>query len=137
MREIKFRAWNGQYMINMEYGDWISFSGIPYTEASRKYDTPNIEIELAKNYVLMQFTGLYDVKKKEIYRGMQLGMPDGDEILILGRVEYCDKPGCLFAGSYYLADENGYATDWASEDEGKPENWHNLEIIDEGNEAKK
>lgn len=77
-----------------------------------------------------QFTGLYDVKKREIYRGMKLGMQDGEDLLILGRVEYCDKPDCIYTGSYYLADEKGYASDWASEEEGKPDNWHNLEIID-------
>lgn len=66
-REIKFRAWNGKYMIDPTYGDWISFDGVPYTEASNKFDTPNIEIQKAKDYVLMQCTGRRDCNGKEMY----------------------------------------------------------------------
>jgi uncharacterized phage protein (TIGR01671 family) len=69
MREIKFRAWNGQYMMDSAYGDWVSFDGVPYTEASKGYDTPNIELEMAKNYILMQFTGLKDKNGVDIYEG--------------------------------------------------------------------
>lgn len=69
MREIKFRAWNGKYMVEPEYGDWVSFDGVPYTEPDKRYDTPHIEIEKAKGYILMQFTGLLDKNGKEIYEG--------------------------------------------------------------------
>lgn len=69
MREIKFRAWSGKYMSGSVYGDWVSFDGVPYTEANKKHNTPNIEIQKAKNYVLMQFTGLRDKNGKEIYEG--------------------------------------------------------------------
>ena len=77
-REIKFRAWNGKYMIDAQYGDWVSFDGVSYTEASYKHDTPNIEIERATDYILMQFTGLLDRNNTEVYQSDTITILDDE-----------------------------------------------------------
>jgi len=57
MREIKFRAWNGEYMVSPEY---IDRKGVAHW---RENSIPESFTEL------MQYTGLKDKNGKEIYEG--------------------------------------------------------------------
>jgi uncharacterized phage protein (TIGR01671 family) len=63
MREIKFRAWNGERMLIMAHGegDFYIQQGKVWEYDSCGYDS------YEKEYPLMQYTGLTDKNGKEIY----------------------------------------------------------------------
>ena len=119
-REIKFRAWNGKYMLDSSYGDWISFDGVPYTESERKYNTPNIEISrnVSNTLILMQFTGLKDVDGKEVFEddvcevrinvhGKPSGIPFKAGIIYNDKIGACQiKYKCLAGG--FCTDNIGF-----------------------------
>lgn len=86
MRELKFRAWTGKYMINSGYGNWLSFAGVPYTEAGKTYDTPNIEIQLLEPIEIMQYTGLKCKNEVDIYLSDIVKHPKATEPENLGFV---------------------------------------------------
>ena len=68
MREVKFRAWDDKYKC-MDYNFFISNLGGVFGEPEKYYDTPNIEIDIASNLTVMQYTGLKDKNGVEIYEG--------------------------------------------------------------------
>ena len=64
MREIKFRAWDGT---RMYVPDFLDDGGHPMT-AVRHRDCL-LDVETWDAHVVMQFTGLKDKNRKEIYEG--------------------------------------------------------------------
>ena len=67
MREIKFRAWDGE--LKWMVDDVFACSTGAFDTPDKGYNTPYIEIEPKPHYIVMQFTGLQDRNGKDIYEG--------------------------------------------------------------------
>ena len=68
-RVIKFRAWNARHKYMDDTVFIRSLDGSVYDVPSVRFDTPNTEIEISNELILMQFTGLHDVNGVGIYEG--------------------------------------------------------------------
>jgi len=92
-REIKFRAWNAQMMLNRTLHDrnWYSRDNKCVCGAM-----PND----ARIMIIMQFIGAQDKNGKDIYEGDIID----DRFVGVGRVEYIDK-----VGAFRINYENGRA----------------------------
>jgi uncharacterized phage protein (TIGR01671 family) len=121
MREIKFRG-KSEVTGEWAYGYYQKLDGNHYIKVG---DYLNMIIPESVG----EYTGLPDKNGKEIYEGDILGRWEDEAFVVWGMVKYCDDAECWFTGSYYLSDKKGCATDWAYEDDAKPEGWQGLEVI--------
>ena len=75
MREIKFRAWNGEDMLNIDH-----------------WTLSMVNKHIPDNHIIMQYTGLYDKKHKEVYEGDILDSYGGAKYIVFwNRGEYMTK----------------------------------------------
>ena len=88
MREIKFRAWDGEKYISPDY---ITRDGVAHWKED---SIPT------RSTIIEQFTGLHDKNGKEIYEGdlmrssfpSRIDIPDSIQI-----VEWCERDASFFA----------------------------------------
>lgn len=89
MREIKFRAWVGRE--KMEYLPELQEDGVEFAKQYKKLDQER------GGAFLMQFTGLFDKKGKEIYEGDVFEFPEKNEFGSMTKIKlavmWCDHEG--------------------------------------------
>jgi uncharacterized phage protein (TIGR01671 family) len=107
MREIKFRAWDGEEMLDIKEIAFTKSGASIRTGFKTKYRSG-----VCKNPILMQFTGLKDKSGKEVYEGdkvMATYKKNGEEVSSPGIVEWYDNEGMFVVK---LGDPEGENESW-------------------------
>lgn len=109
-REIKFRAWNGEYFHPLEDdGDYFFRDDGDGLRLHGKWGE-------CKNTILLQFTGLKDKNGKEIYEGDILKFDDGRTAKIIWF-----ETGWYIAGRAHSKIEKSYSK---MNEPGEVSEWH-------------
>jgi uncharacterized phage protein (TIGR01671 family) len=107
MREIKFRAWDGEEMLDIKEIAFTKSCASIRTGFKTKYRSG-----VCKNPNLMQFTGLKDKNGKEIFEGdkvMATCKENGDEVSSPGIVEWFEDQAMFIVK---LGDPEGDSESW-------------------------
>lgn len=116
MREIKFRAWDGWKMFNVDVlaitpGGWSCGVGFDREgELVPDHGRRGVSLAYQPSIKVMQFTGLCDRNGKEIY--------EGDIVEVTGTPYYAKRGQVVFNGKEYglLDANNGFCADFVWED---------------------
>lgn len=95
MRTLKFKAWD------KEFKKW---SETPLDYSIR-------DISHYTDYEWCQFTGKYDINKKEIYDGDIVRFRRSDDKFFIGEIAYIEEHGAFFVIHSGISDNQLYAFD--------------------------
>lgn len=104
MREIKFRAWDGQKMFNV---DVLAIS--PCGWSCPDYGKKGVSLAYQPSVKAMQYTGLKDKNGKEIYEGdlVTINQEDEEDIFEIEWDE-CTSRFIMSCDSHYTCDFDNY-----------------------------
>ncbi len=96
MREIKFRAWDGKDMLNIDH----------WTLSMINWTLSMINQHIPENHIIMQYTGLKDKDKSESYAGDLYQININPEEKVLHQIVWLNRMACF--ALWPVPEDRGY-----------------------------